>query len=85
MCGGMEFCDSFPFATFVALTVDQFVERGDGLLECRIATFFEKLAHFFRFVRKIGVMVFRKTWLSCFIFEIGTLNPHGINERFSFN
>ena len=29
----MEFCHSFPFATFVVLTVDQFVERGDGLLE----------------------------------------------------
>ena len=29
----MEFCLSFPFATFVVLTVDQFVERGDGLLE----------------------------------------------------
>ena len=25
----MEFCHSFPFATFVVLTVDQFVERGD--------------------------------------------------------
>ena len=31
----MEFCHSFPFVTFVVLTVhvDQFVERGDGLLE----------------------------------------------------
>ena len=29
----MEFCHSFPFFTFVVLTVDQFVERGDGLLE----------------------------------------------------
>ena len=29
----MEFCHSFPFATFVVLTVHQFVERGDGLLE----------------------------------------------------
>ena len=28
----MEFCHSFPFVTFVVLTVDQFVERGDGLL-----------------------------------------------------
>ena len=27
----MEFCHSFPFVTFVVLTVDQFVERGDGL------------------------------------------------------
>ena len=29
----MEFCHSVPFGTFVVLTVDQFVERGDGLLE----------------------------------------------------
>ena len=29
----MEFCHPFPFVTFVVLTVDQFVERGDGLLE----------------------------------------------------
>ena len=28
----MEFCHSFPFVTFVVLTVDQFVERSDGLL-----------------------------------------------------
>ena len=29
----MEFCHSFSFVTFVVLTVDPFVERGDGLLE----------------------------------------------------
>ena len=27
----------------------------------------------------------RKTYDQNFIFQIGTLNPHGINERFSFN
>ena len=27
----------------------------------------------------------RKTLEQIFIFQIGTLNPHGINERFSFN
>ena len=27
----MGFCHSFPFVTFVVLTVDQFVGRGDGL------------------------------------------------------
>ena len=27
----------------------------------------------------------RKTLEQRFIFHIGTLNPHGINERFSFN
>ena len=28
---------------------------------------------------------FRKTLEKKFIFQIGTLNPHGINERFSFH
>ena len=27
----------------------------------------------------------RKTLEQKFVFQIGTLNPHGINERFSFN
>ena len=30
-------------------------------------------------------VVSRKTLEQRFIFQIGTLNPHGINERFSFN
>ena len=29
----MEFCNFFLFVTFVVLTVDQFVERGDGPFE----------------------------------------------------
>ena len=29
----MEFCHFFLFVTFVVLTVDQFVERGDGPFE----------------------------------------------------
>ena len=28
--GWMEFCHFFLFVMFVVLTVDQFVERGDG-------------------------------------------------------
>ena len=32
-----------------------------------------------------GNMESRKTLKQKFIFQIGTLNPHGINERFSFN
>ena len=38
----MEFCHAYPFVTFVVLTVDQFVGRGDGPLEPQkkhIATF----------------------------------------------
>ena len=56
----MEFCHFFLLVIFVVLAVDQFVERGDGPFEItcrsRIATFFEKLAHFLRFVRKIRVI-----------------------------
>ena len=32
-----------------------------------------------------GTTESRKTLEQKFIFQIGTLNPHGINERFSFN
>ena len=31
----MEFCHFFLCVTFVVLTVDQFVERGDGPFELR--------------------------------------------------
>ena len=41
--GEMEFCNSFSFVTFVVLTVDQFVERGDGLLESQ-----KRDSHIFR-------------------------------------
>ena len=54
----MEFCHFFLFVMFVVLTVDQFVERGDGPFELQKQDshrFFEKLAHFLRFVRKIRV------------------------------
>ena len=39
---------SFPFVVFVVLTVDQFVERGDGPLESQKlgSHIFEELAHF---------------------------------------
>ena len=33
----------------------------------------------------LGSSESRKTLEQKFIFQIGTLNPHGINERFSFN
>ena len=54
----MEFCHFFLFVTFVVLIVDQFVVRGDKPLNyrSRIPTFFEKLAHFLGFVRKIRVI-----------------------------
>ena len=33
----------------------------------------------------VGTTESRKNLEQKFIFQIGTLNPHGINERFSFN
>ena len=33
----------------------------------------------------VGGSESRKTLEQKFIFQIGTLNPHGINKRFSFN
>ena len=33
----------------------------------------------------LGSSESRKTLEQKFIFQIGTLNPHGINERFSFH
>ena len=55
----MEFCHFFLFATFVVLTVDQFflsAVMGRLNYRSRIATIFETLAHFFRFLRKIRVI-----------------------------
>ena len=57
--------------TFVVLAADQFV---GAMMAClnnrgRISTFVEKIA----------------TLEQKFSFQIGTLNPHGINERFSFH
>ena len=50
----------FLFVTFVVLTVDQFVERGGGPFELQKQDSHvfqtEKMAHFFRFVRKIRVI-----------------------------
>ena len=34
---------------------------------------------------QLGTLESRKNVEQKFIFQIGTLNPHGINERFSFN
>ena len=39
----MEFCHFFLFVMFVVLTVDQFVERGDGPFELQ-----EQDSHVFR-------------------------------------
>ena len=54
----MEFCHFFLFVTFVVLTVDQFVERGDKSFELQKqdSHVFRNSAHFLRFVRKIRVI-----------------------------
>ena len=54
----MEFSCYFPSVTFVVLTVDQFVERDDGLLEQQkqVPTFVEEIAHFLKdYVKYMGV------------------------------
>ena len=40
---------------------------------------------FFGFTQHLGNSESRKTLEQTFIFQIGTLVPHGINEGFSFN
>ena len=74
----MEFSRCSLFVTFVVLTVDQFVVRDDGPLEQ------QKQDSHVCFLHQ-GNTESRKTLEQKFIFQIGTLNPNGINERFSFN
>ena len=56
----MEFCHFFLFVTFVVLTVDWFVERGDGPFELQKqdSHVFRKTGTFLylRFVTKIRVI-----------------------------
>ena len=93
----------FLFVTFVVLTVDQFVERGDGPFELQKPRFSKKDAskpvarhfnvpnHSKEHMSICGLSLHqgttdnRKNLEQRFIFQIGTVNPHGINERFSFN
>ena len=96
----MEFDYYSPSETFVALTANQFVGRDDGLLEqqkqdshvCRRnGRHFNLPNHSKQHMVVCGLSLHqgstesRKTQEQKFIFQIGTLNPHGINERFSFN
>ena len=81
----MEFDYYSPSEPFVVLTADHFVRRDDGLLEQQ-----KQDSHVCR--RNVcglslhqGSTESRKTLEQKFISQIGTLNPHAINERFSFN
>ena len=52
---------------------------GEHPLVCRC------LNRIYELPQESGTRICRKNLEQKFIFQIGTLNPHGINERFSFN
>ena len=54
----MEFCRFLRSVKFVVRSLDRFLGRGVSLWlqGLRVATFFEKLAHFLTFVVKVGVV-----------------------------
>ena len=67
------------------------VERNDKDASKSVARHFNLLNHSKQHMAVCGLSLHlgssesRKTLEQKFIFQIGTLNPHGINERFSFN
>ena len=67
------------------------VERNDKDASKPVARHFNLPNHSKQHVAVCGLSLHlgnsesRKTLEQKFIFQIGTLNPHGINERFSFN
>ena len=86
----MEFDYYSPSETFVVLTADQFVGRDDGLLEQQnknaskpVARHFNVPNHSKQHMVVCGLSLHqgstesRKTLEQKFIFQIGTLNPHG--------
>ena len=84
----MEFCHFSLFVTFVMLTVDRFVERGDGPFELQKQKRHFNLPNDAKEDMSIcGLSLHKSTTDSRknldqrFIFQIGTLNPHD----FSFN
>ena len=66
------------------------VERNDKDASKSVARHFNLLNHSKQHMAVCGLSLHlgssesRKTLEQKFIFQIGTLNPHGINERFSF-
>ena len=71
----MEFCHYYLFATFVVLTARHFNldnHSKEHMAICGLSL-------------HQGATESLKNLEQRLIFQIGTLNPHGINERFSFN
>ena len=62
------------------------VERNDKDASKPVAKYFNLPNHPKQHIAVCGLSLQLGSSESCkFSFEIGTLNPHGINERFSFN
>ena len=62
------------------------VERNDKDASKPVAKYFNRPNHPKQHIAVCGLSLQLGSSESCeFSFEIGTLNPHGINERFSFN
>ena len=62
------------------------VERNDKDASKPVAKYFNRPNHPKQHIAVCGLSLELGSSESCeFSFEIGTLNPHGINERFSFN
>ena len=62
------------------------VERNDKDASKPVAKYFNRPNHPKQHMAVCGLSLQLGSSESCeFSFEIGTLNPHGINERFSFN
>ena len=67
------------------------VEKGDKDASKPVARHFNLPNHIKQHMSVCGLSLYlgstesRKNLEQKFIFQIGTLNPHGINERFSFN
>ena len=87
----MEFltCDGCDAMDFLDIKVS--VEKNDKDASKPVARHFNLPNHSKKHMAICGLSLHlgttesRKNLEQKFIFQIGTLNPHGINERFSFN
>ena len=86
---GADLKDEFLFQILAAFLRD--VEKNDKDASKPVARHFNLPNHSKKHMAICGLSLHlgttesRKNLEQKFIFQIGTLNPHGINERFSFN
>ena len=86
---GADLKDEFLFQILAAFLRD--VEKNDKDASKPVARHFNLPNHSEKHMAICGLSLHlgttesRKNLEQKFIFQIGTLNPHGINERFSFN